>query len=292
MFGYVKPYPPELKIKEYDFYRSVYCGLCRVLGRHIALCAKFTLSYDIVFLALLSMSLNNERIEIKHRHCALHPMKKRPMMEINQSLIASAETGALLFYYKIADDYHDSRSFRKLLPLMILPVAKYIKRKMKQSEKLDAEIKSGLQYLEKLENDKTTSIDSPADAFGNIMAAVFAFTCREGKSRRIGEVIGKYTGRWIYIIDALDDFKNDRKHGLYNPFLYNTDMTDKNIENALTGELRNIEKAINLIDFNESEIQNIINNIIYLEMPRRAKEIIYKNSGNFKLSNDNKERNL
>lgn len=276
MFGYVKPYPPELKVKEYDFYRSVYCGLCRALGRRVALCAEFTLSYDIVFLALISMSLKDDKIEIISRRCGAHPFKKRPMLEINPSLISAAEIGALLSYYKIIDDLRDNRGLRKLPPLFILPAAKFIKRKIKLPDEFDAGIKSSLDYLNKLETAKATSVDAPADAFGNIMAAVFVQACGDGNNRRIGEVIGKHTGRWIYLIDALDDLEKDKKRGSYNPFIYNSDFSAKNIESALVGELINVEKAVNLIDFNDSGIENIIKNIIYLGMPKRAIEIINK----------------
>ena len=33
MFGYVRPYKPELLVKEYGQYKAVYCELCRVLGK-------------------------------------------------------------------------------------------------------------------------------------------------------------------------------------------------------------------------------------------------------------------
>ena len=276
MFGYVKPHPPELKVKEYDFYRSVYCGLCRALGQRIALCAELTLSYDIVYLALLAMALRGEKAEITSRRCAAHPFSKRPMVNKNDSLILSAETGALLSYYKLIDDLRDHRGLRRLPSLLLYPAAKYLKRKIKAPEQLEYEINRGLDSLNKLETEHTDSVDAPAEAFGEIMAAVFARVCGDGNNRLIGEVIGKHTGRWIYIIDALDDFENDKKRGSYNPFLYNAEITTQNIENALTGELINIEKAVNIIDFNDSGIENIIKNIIYLGMPRRASEIIKK----------------
>ena len=31
MFGYVRPYKPELKVKEYEMFRAAYCGLCWAL---------------------------------------------------------------------------------------------------------------------------------------------------------------------------------------------------------------------------------------------------------------------
>ena len=33
MFGYVTANKPEMKIREYEYYRGVYCGLCRALGK-------------------------------------------------------------------------------------------------------------------------------------------------------------------------------------------------------------------------------------------------------------------
>jgi hypothetical protein len=133
-----------------------------------------------------------------------------------------------------------------------------------------------LEKLNAIEKAKTASADEPAEAFGNMLAAVFAHVCGDGNRRRIGEVIGKHTGRWIYLIDALDDLDKDRKHNLYNPFLYNGGVTPGNAQNALTGELIQIEKAIDLIDFYDSGIENIIKNILYIGMPRRANEIINK----------------
>ena len=59
MFGYVRACKPELKIKEYETYKAVYCSLCRLMGREYGLWSRFTLSYDFTFLALLNMSLKS-----------------------------------------------------------------------------------------------------------------------------------------------------------------------------------------------------------------------------------------
>ena len=32
MFGYVRIYKPELKIKDYEIYKAAYCSVCRALG--------------------------------------------------------------------------------------------------------------------------------------------------------------------------------------------------------------------------------------------------------------------
>jgi hypothetical protein len=227
-----------------------------------------------VFLALISISLNGDALEIKPRRCAVHPFKKQPVLEFNPSLILSAKTGALLSYYHVIDDLRDSRGLRRLPPLLLLPAAKHIKRKIAPPVIFDNEIKEGLERLNRLEAAKTASADAPAEAFGDVLAAVFAHVCDEGNSRRIGEVIGRHTGRWIYLVDALDDLEKDKKRGQYNPFIYNGGISPSAAGSALIGELIQIEKAVDLIDFNDKGIENIIKNIIYLGMPRRADEII------------------
>ena len=60
MFGYVKAHKPELKMAEYDTYKAVYCSLCRQLGKDYGVFAKFILSYDFVFLAMLKLGLQDE----------------------------------------------------------------------------------------------------------------------------------------------------------------------------------------------------------------------------------------
>lgn len=41
MFGYVIVNKPELKIKDFDIYRSFYCGLCQCLKKNLDSCHGF-----------------------------------------------------------------------------------------------------------------------------------------------------------------------------------------------------------------------------------------------------------
>ena len=57
MYGYIKAYAPELKVREQEYYRAVYCGLCRTMGKCTGQCSRLTLSCDVTFLALLRLLL-------------------------------------------------------------------------------------------------------------------------------------------------------------------------------------------------------------------------------------------
>ena len=50
MFGYVLINKEELKFKEYDVYKSYYCGLCQTLNNRSGRFAQLTLNYDMTFL--------------------------------------------------------------------------------------------------------------------------------------------------------------------------------------------------------------------------------------------------
>ena len=56
MFGYVVINKPELKFKEFDVYKSFYCGLCYSLRSRYGFVGQFTLSYDMTFLVMLLTS--------------------------------------------------------------------------------------------------------------------------------------------------------------------------------------------------------------------------------------------
>lgn len=53
MFGYVRIDKGELKVKEYEAYRGIYCSLCRALSKRYGLFSRLILSYDMTFLAMV-----------------------------------------------------------------------------------------------------------------------------------------------------------------------------------------------------------------------------------------------
>ena len=53
MYGYIVVDQPELKFREFDKYRSYYCGLCDSLAEAHGLKGQISLSYDMTFLVIL-----------------------------------------------------------------------------------------------------------------------------------------------------------------------------------------------------------------------------------------------
>ena len=79
MYGYVIVNKPELKFKEYDRYRSYYCGLCDILREQYGIRGQVSLSYDMTFLVILLTGLYEPQTAYLEERCIVHPVAKHPV---------------------------------------------------------------------------------------------------------------------------------------------------------------------------------------------------------------------
>ena len=279
MFGYIKADSPELKVKEYEFYRGTYCGLCRAMGKCTGQCSRMTLSYDFAFLAVCRMALAPIPTAFEQKRCLAHPLRRRNVMTRNPILDYCAGAAALLNYHKLADDLADERGAKRVRARVALPFAKRWRKKAlcQGLEDLDGQIAEGLRCLSEIEESRVQSVDEPAAVFGDILGAIMAFGLPETPSR-IARQAGHAIGRWIYIADALDDAPEDAQKARYNPFLLLYGRVPnanerKDIEAALKNELFEAEAAVDLLDIENTAIKSILYNVLYRGMPMRIEEI-------------------
>ncbi len=271
MFGYVKPKKSEMKIREYDTYRAAYCGLCRAMKETTGQLSRLVLNYDFVFLCLVRAVLEKEALTVSYHRCPVHPLKKRPMLDITPSLCFCSSATLELTYCKVQDDFHDSSRGKKILCGIVFPFFKYLKKRSSLSE-LEKKINEHLCTLTELEKRHEPSVDMPASVFGELLGEVFSYgLC--GSELLLAREIGYHTGRFVYVSDAADDYEKDKKSGNYNPIreLYGDALSEENrkgIKTALLCELSELERAVELLDFSDHrDIEGIIKNIIYLGMP-------------------------
>ncbi len=293
MFGYIRTDVPEMRVRENEYYRAIYCGLCRAQGKCTGQCSRFTLNYDIVFLALLRLAVEGERVEIKRAPCIAHPFRKRAYVAYCEPLAYCSYAAAILTHGKVIDDIYDEKGLKKIKAAIIRPFSSYMrKRAIKQYAELDKKVFDGLRRLSEIEKQGLSSVDIPADAFGDILADILSFgLC--GNDEKIMRNIGRHIGRWIYIVDAADDLEDDIKNKRFNAFacLYNGNIPSEDkeaISNSLRLELLSAEPAFDLIEYNELyDIEAIVSNIIYRGMPMVADKILKLDSCGCK---DNKTR--
>lgn len=275
MFGYVKPVVSEMLVREHEFYKATYCGICRAMKKHTGVLSNVTLSYDSVFLALIRMLyIPDGDFAAEQRRCIAHPARKRPMLKENPAIEYTARAFAVLTYYKIKDDIHDESGLKKLGVNAVRPIASVANGKAALDE-LEKRVSDRLDRIAALENENCESVDSPASLFGELLGEIFAHGLPEG-DRLVPYEVGYHLGRFIYAADAAEDYDKDIENGSYNPYvlLYGgkplTNENRQTIKCGLLLECKKIEAAVNLLPFgSRATIENIINNIIYLGLVKR-----------------------
>lgn len=129
MFGYIRPKHAELKVRESEYYRAVYCGLCHAMRHVTGAFSRVTLSYDFVFLAIVRMGLIGEVPAFEQKRCFVHPTRKRPTACENETLRYCAGAAALLSYGKCRDDLQDETGLRRLGAWLLLPFLAHARRR-------------------------------------------------------------------------------------------------------------------------------------------------------------------
>lgn len=281
MFGYIRTDTPNLRVREDRAFRSTYCGLCHTMGRCTGCLSRLTLSYDFSFLVLVRLLAGQERPVFEKRRCPLHPFRAQVVMAENEALRHCARCAALLNLRKAEDDLADERGMLRLRARLVRPfLMPGYRRVRKPLAELDASVREALARLSEVEQGQESSVDLPAAAFGSALREIAAFGL-SGAGASIAGEIGYYMGRWIYLIDALDDRTADLKRGRYNPFLPTLGggaLTEKQISTVsalLTEELMGIERGLDLLDGSiYPDGMEILKNMLYLGMPAVGKQIL------------------
>lgn len=232
MFGYVTPLKPELRVREYNEFRSYYCGVCFGIKEIFGNLPRALLNYDMTFLALLLDCLSEDKAEAIGKRCIAHPNKKKSVIINNNAINYAANMNISLAYFKTLDDIQDDKSLKGgALALIMSPYRKKFSSSIIDINKI---IEDNLKVLSELESSKKfTSIDEICHPFSIIVGKILELyphkLFNDSKEKRnLLYSFGYTLGKWIYLIDALDDLEEDMIKNKFNPinFLYNTkDLT-------------------------------------------------------------------
>ncbi|MBE6071093.1 MAG: hypothetical protein E7208_03935 [Clostridium butyricum] len=232
MFGYVTPLKGEMKVKDYERFKCYYCGLCCHIKNVFGNIPRASLNYDMTFLGLLLDGLSPKDLKVKQHRCMLHPTTKKIVIDDNEALSYAAAINISLVYYKFIDDVNDDNDFKSKLKATLL--SPYQKRFSNSIIEINCKINQCLNDLSLLEKKKTFySIDEICDPFSKLVGLVlkeYPFNLADDsvELRDTLYQLGYSIGKWIYLIDALDDLKSDMEKNKFNPinYLYNKDNLD------------------------------------------------------------------
>ena len=260
MFGYVRPYKPDLLVKEYDAYKSVYCGLCKSLGKNFSFSSRLFLSYDATFLSILEMSIKKSNMKFFKKHCVVNPTKQCLFCECDDNIYSfSGAISIIMSYYKIKDNILDSNLLKKGLSYFSIPIIirgyKKAKAVYPQVEKIACDFHK--EQIE-VENDSSSGIDVSALPTANALSKIFSMI-------------------------ASNNIDKDIKNKNFNPFVnelikrkgMQQNEVNKYCNDVLNQTISQIILSFNLL--NLSDFDGILHNIIFKGMPMMQKQILFEN---------------
>lgn len=200
-------------MKEFERYRSFYCGLCHELRAVYGPIGQATLTYDMTFLVILLTGLYEPETRESERRCLVHPVGKHPFA-VNVYSRYGAEMNLLLTYYSSLDKWKDEKK------VYGLTAAKVLRRKCREIERRYPRqaqaVKRSLETLSRIESGRAATIDEAARCTGELLGELFVY--REDMWAETLRKVGFYLGKFIYLCDAWEDLEKDLEKGLYNPF--------------------------------------------------------------------------
>ncbi len=218
MFGYLLPCKPEMKVKEFEAYRSVYCGLCKQLAADYGLLGRMFLNYDLVLVSLMADGLSGQEGRPCAERCMVNP-QRRCMLRDTNGLQLAADSLILTVWYKLADDLSDEGLVRRTGAWILRLLTRRLHRKAAaRRPELDRILAQATADQATVEKEGCTGYDQAADPTARMTGALFAQCASIESQRKVLYRMGLFLGKIIYYLDAAEDFASDVKKGRYNVF--------------------------------------------------------------------------
>lgn len=280
MFGYILPDKPNMFMRDYALYKSFYCGMCKSIKCHQNTILRLSVNYDVTFINILLHGIMNEPLNFVTEGCILNPIKKKCILKDDPISEKCVYLNTLLIDFKLRDDLTDKPSVSKRILRGLL------KGKIKKSKSLLPKVAELLDkaYIEQvnIETKNQVSFDKVAHPFAICLEQIFEELLGDKYTEEIGTV-AYFLAKYVYLLDAIDDFEKDVKNKEFNVFANNypeaktlADLLkyEDSIMEILSGILVTIKENYEKIPVFNTE--GIITNTFWYGLGARAKQIIYK----------------
>jgi len=210
---------------------------------------------------------------IKFR-CFNNPAKTRDEAAPSRAVDYAADVMVLLGWYGLKDGKEDRDLGNPVKNALTAAGEAALRRAGRRAaERLGEKAEVVRECLEEqsaFETAKEDSLDRIADPTGRLMAELMDFPDSFDLSNELRE-LGYHLGRYIYIIDAVDDLEKDRKTGAYNPLL----LRPEKPESLKTALVLDLARAGELTAGMPLKYHKpIIDNIIYLGLRAKVDEVL------------------
>ena len=235
MKGRMRPYLPELTIRDYNTYQWYQRGVRRQLYTTYGLYSCYGLRYNGVLFAVLADSLAGRPATCK-RMREPGTLVWRQMMCQTQGIRLAAQVEVLLSWHRIQDAQWADLPFYKKVRRVVDTVL------LRRAYRKAAAENPALERIFVQERDQANvqmTLNAKnyllaAEPKGNLYGALYSVLATDDPNQRKSmHYIGSCIGRAAYLLDKAESFSRDKDKGRYNVFLLNG-INDRNAarENA------------------------------------------------------------
>jgi len=213
VFGYVITNCKTLSEEQRIRFKSFYCGMCRTLRERHGNLERFTLSYDMTFLAIALSALYEPEESIGRERCLAHPFKAHDYA-VSKITEYAADMNIALAYHKCIDNWQDDHNpFYGFSGVALRSAYKKVCAAWPVQCRA---IEEWMNEIRKIELAGIQEIDPPMNLTGKMLGTLFQYDPSDFWADQLYKM-GDGLGRFIYFMDAYDDLKKDIKKKNYNP---------------------------------------------------------------------------
>ena len=268
MKGRMRPYLPELTIRDYNTYQWYQRGVRRQLYTTYGLYSCYGLRYNGVLFAVLADSLAGRPATCKQMR-EPGTLVWRQMMCQTKGIRLAAQVEVLLSWHRIQDAQWADLPFYKKVRRVVDTVL------LRQAYRKAAAENPALERIFVQERDQANvqmTLNAKnyllaAEPKGNLYGALYSVLATDDPNQRKSmRYIGSCIGRIFYLLDKAERFEADRRNGQYNVFVVNElNGQAAAIENARRQALaavNDLMRAYKMLDLKLND--TLLNNIMIL----------------------------
>ena len=235
MHGRLRPYLPELTIRDYNTYIRYLRGVRRQLYKDYGFYACHLLRYNGVLFAILSDSLAG-RIPTCDRQRVPGTLCWRKTMSQTQGIRLAAQVEVLMGWHNLQDrSYSELRPFKRVMRAADrLLLRRAYQQAVKENPAFERLFWQEREQAKVQMDLSAKNYALAAEPMSNIFGALYSSLATDDPNQRKSmRYIGSSIGRIFYLLDKAERFETDRRKGRYNVF----------VVNELTGQAAAVENA-------------------------------------------------
>jgi hypothetical protein len=265
MEGNLRPYIPDLTIRDYNLYVQYSRGVRRQLRQEYGLVPSLMVRHDCVVMALFSDSLAGREATCRYMRGLSHPFRRKPVMCQTKGIRLAAQMHMILLWRKLDDIPREKMTRRMRLwhrvagALFTRPYRKAVEA----APGIERLLAQELAQAEAQELARGHSYAIASEPMANAYEALYGiFAPDDDNTQRLARYIGRCEGRIFGLLQMAYRADEDRRKAQYNVFVENGLNTATALENArrqCSMEADNLAHAYNILDvkLNRSLLDNI-----------------------------------